>query len=438
MLPLLYDHAAQPELLMALLVAAPGSAAWNYPWMGMHTVPAIIAGAISGALHGPAVFPQRWRTWAEPLVHPWLALTAVVQQRRATEGVIITLPERLRAAAAGNVTVLHDKVRGCLLAGAVGNAMGSPVEGCLYPEVDARHPGGIHTILEPWRLEAEDDNQLAALLVETYLQRGGLPVTARHFGAAWKEHFDRDHFFVQCMGHAYDLIMAGWDPRITGHWTQATGSTVMCMEPVGLYHALDPEFAAIDATAISYLHQRGLDVTAATMLAATVAEALRPEASVDSVCQAALAAAPTGPFKTFDRRPFESPRHYIEVCLDVAARYTDVLAARRELYEKCLLYSHMDPLELWGLALAMFRIAQGDVRQAAIGGTNIGRDRDTIAGRGAMLSGTLRGAAGVPAEWIALFGRPALERIDRNAARLAELLVKRKLPRLQRRQAVGC
>ena len=40
----------------------------------------------------------------------------------------------------------------------------------------------------------------------------------------------------------------------------------------------------------------------------------------------------------------------------------------------------------------MFLVAQGDVRRAAIGGTNIGRDADTISGRAAMLSGTLRGA----------------------------------------------
>jgi len=72
----------------------------------------------------------------------------------------------------------------------------------------------------------------------------------------------------------------------------------------------------------------------------------------------------------------------------------------------------IDPLELWGLALAMFKIADGDVRQAAIGGTNIGRDSDTIAGRAAMLSGTLRGASAVPAEWVKMFSRASLKRIQ--------------------------
>ena len=122
------------------------------------------------------------------------------------------------------------------------------------------------------------------------------------------------------------------------------------------------------------------------------------------------------------QRKFKSVYDYIQTCLEVAEKYTDVLAARKELYERCLLYHLIDPLELWGLALAMFKIAQGDVRQAAIGGTNIGRDSDTIAGRAAMLSGALNGTAGVPKEWIAMFSTTAMERIDRNAARLAEMI----------------
>jgi ADP-ribosylglycohydrolase len=71
----------------------------------------------------------------------------------------------------------------------------------------------------------------------------------------------------------------------------------------------------------------------------------------------------------------------------------------------------IDPLELWGLALAMFKIARGDVRQASIGGTNIGRDSDTIAGRAAMLASALNGTAGVLKEWIAMFSKFSMQRI---------------------------
>ena len=137
--------------------------------------------------------------------------------------------------------------------------------------------------------------------------------------------------------------------------------------------------------------------------------------------------------ETFDKRAFRSCRHYLETCLEIAGRYDDVFAARRELYEHCLFYHMIDPLEVWGLSLAMFKVAGGDVRKAAIGGTNIGRDSDTIAGRAAMLAGTLRGAENVPGEWIALFGAEALARIDRNADALTGLITDGRLPFLRRR-----
>ena len=430
-LPLLPHLATDVRKLMGLLLSRQPDG-WM-PWSSGPVAP-IIAGAIVGALYGPAAFPAEWQKWVEETVAPWLPLTEVVSKRVRKETEIISATEQLCERKTGGVSLLYDKVYGCMLAGAIGNAMGSPVEGQFYWEIDDRHPEAIRTVLDPARLEGEDDNQMAMLLFETYLQREGLPVMARHFGATWKERLNRDHFYPLCMGNAYDLIRAGWDPRITGHWSVVTGSTVMCLEPVGVYHLADPEFARVDATAVAYMYQRGLDMTAAAMLAATVAEALKPDATVDSVCQAALDAAPREPLRTFDERPFHSAYEYVGTCLDIADKYDDVLAARGELYEKCLFYHMIDPLELWGYALAMFKIAKGDVRQAAIGGTNIGRDSDTIAGRAAMLAGTLNGAGGVPAEWAALFLPESLARIERNAKRLADFLASRKLDRLKARQ----
>lgn len=423
-LPLLERHADEPRKLMALLIA---------PSHQGCIISAVIAGAILGALRGPNAFPEEWREWAEPIAATWQPLAGVVRERLAHERDIIQLTERLIEPDESGESLLFQKVYGCILAGAIGNAMGSPVEGRYYWEIDKQYPDGITTVLDPKRLEGEDDNQMAMHLIETYIERDGLPVMARHFGKTWRERLNRDHFYPHCMGNAYDLICAGWDPRVIGHWSVVTGSTVMCMEPVGVYHLTDPEYAAIDATAICYMYQRGLDMTAATMLAATVAEALRSDATVDSICDAALKAAPRSELKTFDKRSFSSAYHYIETCLEIAGRYDDVLAARAELYEKCLLYHHIDPLELWGLSLAMFKIAKGDVRQAAIGGTNIGRDSDTISGRAAMLSGTLKGAKSVPQDWAELFKPDVLERIRRNAGRLTALIAEKKLGQMKNR-----
>ena len=431
-LPLLAPFDGDARKIFTLLLWPDGG------WIPVnHLINPVLAGAIVGARHGREAFDAAWLEWAEPIARPWYEIKDVVAERTRRETAILRECDTLAVKAPDGRSQFEDKVYGNLLAGAIGNAMGSATEALLYPEIDAKYPRGLTTIVDPRRLELEDDNQMAMFLVETYLRREGKPVLARHFGQTWFDRLNRDHFYPLCMGAVYDLIRSGWDPRVSGHWAVVTGSTVMCMEPVGIFHALDPEFAAIDATAISYMYQRGLDVVAATILAATVAEALRPDSSVESVCEAALAASPAEPWKTFDRRAHASCREYIEACLSVAEKYDDVRAARPELYEKCLLYGCIDPIELLGFSLAMFLIAEGDVRQAAIGGTNIGRDADTIAGRAAMLSGTLYGSAGVPRDWMALFSTDSLERIRANARRLTELVLDKKQATLRRRQTVA-
>lgn len=423
-LPLLVPFSGEPQKMMALLLCMEKA----------NAVSPVIAGAVAGALYGRDVFPAEWLKWAVPIAEKWSGITDIVDSRLKKEKTIISVYGKLSENKKGTgLSLLEEKIYGCLLAGAIGNAMGSPVEGKMYTEIDREYPGGIKTILDPGKLESEDDNQMAMLLIETYMDRNGRPVMARHFGEKWREKLNRDHFYSLCMGNSYDLIRQGWDPRITGHWNVVTGSTVMCMEPAGLYNGVDPEFAGIDAAAISYMYQRGLDVAVASILACCVSEALSPDATVESICKTALKYSSKESLKTFDKRPFESVYDYLEKCLEIADRYDDVLAMREELYKKCLLYHFIDPLEVMGFSLAIFKAAKGDVRLSAIGGTNIGRDSDTIAGRAGTLSGALRGSANVPAEWRDMFGKESLERIHNNSKRISGLLIDRKLAVLKQR-----
>lgn len=412
----------RPAAMLAVAAQAPHA-----------TVHGLAAGALAGARHGQAAWPDDWTGPAQPLVEPLTALLPVIAAKLRSEQVVVRELQAVLQPGDDSLPLLQDKVYGCILAGAIGNAMGSPAEGMLYTEVTSTYGGPITTVLQPERLETEDDNQMAMLLVNTYRRLGGRQVTARDFGQTWMESMDRSGFWLCCRS-VYDQIKAGLDPRIAGHWNLVTGSTVMCMEPVGVYHTADPVNAYIDGTMISYMEQRGLDVLAAAILSASVAEALRATATVDSVLEAALAAAPRTPLTTFDRRHPDNAHDYLALCLEVAGKYDDVLAAFPELYDRCLLYHHIDPLELLGLSYAMFRIARGDVRQAAIGGASIGRDADTICGRAAMLAGALNGARAVPSEWVAMVSDATLQSMQRAAADLVALLATTKLPALQRRQ----
>jgi len=426
-----------PQLLLSLLLCPlPEREPMGAP---------ILGGAILGARHGRQIFPQEWQRWAGSIARSWHPLIPVVEKRRQREKAIIIVHETLLRRKQNGLSLLEDRISGCLLASSIGNVMGSPVEGWSYEEVDAKYPRGIKTILQPERLESEDDNQQMMLLLETYLARGGRPVTARHLADTWCEQWSRANLWPYNDRHSYNLIRAGWDPRITGHWNPM-GTSVMCIEPVGLYHLADPEYAVLDASAIAYMHVRGVEIAATSILAATVAEALRPDVTVDRVCAAALKAALLNwplsrpdQLRTMDGRCYQSCHDYLATCLEVAGKYDDVFAARRELYAKCLMFNWWQSahLEIVGLPLAMFKIANGDIRQAAIGGTNIGRDADTNAGRAAMLAGAFSGLGKVPKEWISLFKPSALDRITGHAKTLAGFIARQKLARFRKRQLIA-
>jgi ADP-ribosylglycohydrolase len=93
----------------------------------------------------------------------------------------------------------------------------------------------------------------------------------------------------------------------------------------------------------------------------------------------------------------------------------------------------IDSLELLGFALAMLLVSKGDVKLAAIGGANIGRDADTISGRAAMLAGTISGYSNIPPEWVELVNKNSLDRIKTAARKMEELIIYKKLPMLKAR-----
>ena len=101
------------------------------------------------------MFPSEWRAWAEPQTAPWKPLGTVITRRLEREREAIRVLDELAAPRPGELSRLHDKVYGCILAGAIGNAMGSPVEGRFYWEIDKDYPDGITTVLEPRRLELD-------------------------------------------------------------------------------------------------------------------------------------------------------------------------------------------------------------------------------------------------------------------------------------------
>ena len=129
----------------------------------------------------------------------------------------------------------------------------------------------------------------------------------------------------------------------------------------------------------------------AQVIAAAVATAMTADHWED-VVQAALEAAPA---RSWSSRT-------IARAVEIASSHLQLAPALDELYEQISLFHYpfadVGP-EATALALGVFVAAKGEYIPAVLGGTNIGRDADTIAAMAGAMAGALHGSDGVPEEW---------------------------------------
>jgi ADP-ribosylglycohydrolase len=303
-------------------------------------------------------------------------------------------------------SVLYKKVYGCLAAGAIGDQLGRPAEGWHYQDIEAKKG----RLTDPWE-ESErtgggdrhfeigtDDTALGQILCHAYIEKGGR-ITVEDYAKQWLKEFQPTRFFF-CMRNTYELLKIGYSPRLTGGMNIVTGSGLMAINPVGIYNACDPTAAYADALEIASMFQRDLDMFIPGVIAAAIAAAFRPEATVDSVLDTAMRIAPDDPITTFDERRFDNLKDTIVRAAEIGRASPDVFAAREGLYAEMLQYAPIDPQEVFALTFGIFAASRGDTEQAMIGGANIGRDADTISSLNGQLCGALNGIDSVPDRWV--------------------------------------
>ena len=303
-------------------------------------------------------------------------------------------------------TLLYKKVYGCLAAGAIGDQLGRPAEGWNYRDIDERK-GRLD---DPWERSERtgggdlsfevgtDDTALGQILCHTYIEKGGR-ITIEDYARMWLREFQPTRFFF-CMRNTYELLKRGYSPRITGGLNIVTGSGLMAINPVGIYHACDPEAAYGDALEIAGMFQRDLDMFIPGVIAGAIAAAFIPGATVDSVLETAIRLAPPQKIITFDERRFDNLRDTITRAAEIGTAHRgDVFAAREPLYAELLQYAAIDPQEVFALTFGIFAASGGDTEQAMLGGANIGRDADTISSLNGQLCGALNGIDSVPRRW---------------------------------------
>ena len=185
------------------------------------------------------------------------------------------------------------------------------------------------------------------------------------------------------------------DPRDAGVGNIVNCGAAMYIAPVGIANVGDPDGAYVEALDLTGAHQSSYGREAAGVLAAAVAEAMRPGATVDSVVATSLRLAKDG------------TRNAIEAVVDAAATLDGWrdggLAALRAAFapfdsvgepyaqpaQNARIPSRLHSIEEVPIALGLLVATAGDYAETMLGGVNYGRDSDSIASMGGALAGAL-------------------------------------------------
>lgn len=314
------------------------------------------------------------------------------------------------------MSAVLDRIYGCLIGGAIGDAMGAPSEDWHYTDVRATFGRLDRFLPQPAHKrdgqpgQITDDTTLRHYMCLAILRKGGR-ITPDDYAAVWLSDMNPDRLFVT-ERIVLEKLRLGMNPWETGRGQPAADAAIMAVAPIGIVNVGDPAQAYQDAVAISAMHQDGLERDAAGVVAAGVAVALLPDASPAGVL-AAMAA--HGSFET---------RRLLAIAHDLAAECGDVDRFTEHFYARYLDRSFPRPADvLWDkdrtvsptsrevlpIAAGLFELCAGGPRACIVAGASFGRDADTICSVLGGLSGALRGAGAIPPDWIA-----ASERANRG------------------------
>ncbi|MEV5888912.1 ADP-ribosylglycohydrolase family protein [Nonomuraea fuscirosea] len=337
------------------------------------------------------------------------------------------------------MTPLEDRATGCVAGAAVGDALGGATEGWTSEQIVERYGGRVEGIVPPynedWRNarpiapyhkgdgHITDDTLMTHALIRVYEKTGGhldAYSMAEHLvpelmgERRWIPELEAEALPLQRIFLAEKWIVARLhyghaDPREAGVGNIVNCGAAMYVAPVGIVNAADPDAAYAEAVDLTGAHQSSYGREAAGVMAAAVAEAMRPGATADSVVAACLRLAKDGTRAAIEavceaasglghwEGSFEALRAAVRPYDTVADTYRDQgLGARRP--------SRVHSIEELPLALGFLVIAKGDYRDTVLGGVNYGRDADSIASMGGAIAGALGGLGGVPKEWVEQVG----------------------------------
>ncbi len=311
---------------------------------------------------------------------------------------------------------LLDKIHGCIAASWIGSSMGAITEGLTVSQIKEkfgileellpyvrqgkrfRRPGGPYYDYYTDEREpgmTEDGIERQKLVTLAIAERNGR-ITVDDYAKSYVKNIKTEYlgYLTEPTDEIFlGMIKGGVPPASVGQfsWWPGLAAISRSIHPVGIINACNPQQAALDAKDIARLVQpaHGLGWEYPAAVAGGISEALRPDATIDSVVKAAISVVTRS-----------EVRDGIIEDIALAVGKKDIWELRDALQTRYGNHDHRLGHVILGTAFAIFVFTKGNAKQAIIAGTNSGIDTDCVSAVSAGLCGALYGTRDLPKEWI--------------------------------------
>jgi ADP-ribosylglycohydrolase len=317
---------------------------------------------------------------------------------------------------------LYDKIRGCIAGSWVGSSMGAAVEGWpheriveTYGWLDRLLPYKHYTSYTDWQRlpgTTEDGIERQKLMNTTAIEKGGR-FTAEDLVATWVRDLKPERMvykqepFDQTL---LEMAAAGVPPRELGRlWPfNNVNSLPRAGHTIGIVNAGNPAGAAADVydVGLVYATSQTFALRWAAVYHASIAAALRPDATVESVLDTAVAYTQYHAVHDTPYARYDSVKREVDRALGIASRFqSDPMGMLPEFNKHYFggthfVYSMSQANEVVAKGLAIFSATKGNAREALLAAVNFGRDTDCVAAVAAGLAGAFSGASALDEDWI--------------------------------------
>lgn len=288
-------------------------------------------------------------------------------------------------------STLFKKILGCLAGGLIGDAMGAAVECKTYQEIEKEF-GWV----EDFNRSGTDDSAIKMILCDAIISNGGY-ITADEFADSFLGMGQKykDLFYIPVKNSYYKVKSKISLPVYAGLGNMQSSSSAMAISPMGIINACNPRQAAIETYDVAGLIHAG-DTTfcrdGACAIAAAVAEAMKPEATVNSILEAGT--------DYLHRESSIVMRTCMKDTLKMAKTENDYKKFREKFYKSKLQEVMCDSRETVPCVFALFYLADGDPVRSITYAANFGRDTDTLATMTGAIAGAFKGIEGLTNEWV--------------------------------------